>query len=547
MFANMKIGMRLALGFGLVILLLAVIVGVGMRNLERMDGAVTTIVDERYPNAVIVTDIRGNLNVIARGVRNLLLVTEKSDLDKERARIVDARKKIGESLAELERRVQDEKGKELMKAVAEVRTRYIGNQEQIMSLINAGKKDEATRYLLTEGRVVVGEYFDKLDKLVQHQAEQMNEASKTAKEDYKEASRLMLVLAALAIGFASFAAYWVTRSITRPLNQAVKAANQLAEGDLTVRIEARTKDETGLLLASMQNMSHKITQIISEVRSAAEALYGASGQVSATAQSLSQGASEQAASVEETSASIEQMSASINQNAENAKVTDGMATKASKEAEEGGEAVGQTVSAMKQIADKIGIIDDIAYQTNLLALNAAIEAARAGEHGKGFAVVATEVRKLAERSQGAAQEISELAADSVQMAERAGKLLVEIVPTVSKTCDLVQEIAAASQEQSSGVAQINTAMSQMNQVTQQSASASEELAATAEEMNGQAEQLKQLMAFFRIAEDAPAQPQARTAPQDAPRPEGFAGRLLGAAAPLPAVEAAGAPGDFVRF
>jgi methyl-accepting chemotaxis protein len=196
---------------------------------------------------------------------------------------------------------------------------------------------------------------------------------------------------------------------------------------------------------------------------------------------------------------MEQMSASVNQNTENAKLTDNMASKASKEAVEGGTAVKQTVDAMKQIASKIGIIDDIAYQTNMLALNAAIEAARAGEHGKGFAVVAAEVRKLAERSQVAAQEIGELAGGSVKMAERAGTLLDEIVPSIQKTSDLVQEIAAGSSEQSSGIGQINSAMSQLSQITQQNASASEQLAATAEEMNGQSEQLQQTMAFFKLS------------------------------------------------
>ena len=202
------------------------------------------------------------------------------------------------------------------------------------------------------------------------------------------------------------------------------------------------------------------------------------------------------------------MTASINQNTENAKVTDTMATKAAREAEQGGEAVTKTVEAMKQIAGKIGIIDDIAYQTNLLALNAAIEAARAGEHGKGFAVVAAEVRKLAERSQVAAQEIGELASNSVGMAERAGKLLDEMLPSIRKTSDLVQEIAAASQEQSAGVGQINGAMGQLSKATQQNASASEQLAATAEEMGGQAGQLTDLMSFFKIE---PAATTERTA------------------------------------
>jgi methyl-accepting chemotaxis protein len=276
-----------------------------------------------------------------------------------------------------------------------------------------------------------------------------------------------------------------------------------ADGDLTQRI---TRDYSGLfgkVKDSANSTADNLTRVMGEVRAAADALTGAANQVSATAQSLSQAASEQAASVEETTASIDVMSASITQNSDNAKVTDGMATKASKEATDGGGAVSQTVTAMKQIAAKIGIVDDIAYQTNLLALNAAIEAARAGEHGKGFAVVAAEVRKLAERSQEAAKEIGELAGNSVDTAERAGKLLDEIVPSIQRTSELVQEIAAASAEQSESVVQIGGAMGQLSKATQQNASASEELAATSEELSGQAEQLQQSVAFFNLGDEAP--------------------------------------------
>jgi methyl-accepting chemotaxis protein len=286
----------------------------------------------------------------------------------------------------------------------------------------------------------------------------------------------------------------------------------LATGDLTQRIDLECQGVFRQVKDDANATCDKLAAIIDEVRGAADALTGASGQVSATAQSLSQAASEQASSVEETTGSIEMMSASISQNSDNARVTDSMATKASREAGDGGVAVTQTVEAMKQIAQKISIVDDIAYQTNLLALNAAIEAARAGEHGKGFAVVAAEVRKLAERSQEAAKEIGDLADHSVNTAEKAGKLLGEIVPSIQKTSELVQEIAAASQEQSQSVTQIGGAMGQLSKATQQNASASEELAATAEELSGQAEQLQQAMAFFGTGGKDAAAPVERRAP-----------------------------------
>ncbi len=271
-----------------------------------------------------------------------------------------------------------------------------------------------------------------------------------------------------------------------------------SRGDLTFRIEREYRGLFAEVKASGNSTAENLARVLGEVRTTANALTGAAGQVSATAQSLSQAASQQAASVEETTSQVDAMAASINHNAENAKITGEMATRTSLEASEGGEVVKQTVDAMKQIASKIGIVDDIAYQTNLLALNAAIEAARAGEHGKGFAVVAAEVRKLAERSQTAAREIGALAGTSVGTAERAGHLLHQIVPSIQKTSDLVQEIAVASTDQTESVVQIGGAMGQLSKATQQNASASEQLAATSEELLGQAANLQQTVEFFKV-------------------------------------------------
>ena len=380
----------------------------------------------------------------------------------------------------------------------------------------AWKNSFAEGFLPTRSALLAGEYLKanelllkKINPLyatsIKHAQGLLDHMSNAAKAEHESVvagnqntRKVITGLIVAGLAFSILFAVFIVRGIVTALRDAVSAANRLAEGDLTVRFESDRKDEVGQLMVALRDMSAKLSQIIGEVLGAADKLSSASEEVSTTAKRMSQAASEQAASVEETSASIEQMSASINQNAENAKVTDGMAAHAAQQAGEGGAAVKSTVTAMKQIAGKIGIIDDIAYQTNLLALNAAIEAARAGAHGKGFAVVAAEVRKLAERSGVAAREIGEVAGSSVELAERAGKLLDEIVPAINRTSGLVQKITAASEEQSSGAAQVNVAVGQLNQVTQQNASSSEEMAAIAEEMSEQAEQLQRLMAFFKV-------------------------------------------------
>jgi methyl-accepting chemotaxis protein len=541
MFKNLKIAIKLALAFGLVLVLLIVISATGSLRLIDLSNSTDNITKNLWPKVLLLQDGLAGVNEVGISVRDMALAPNADAQQKAKARIIEGRANIGKAWEALKPKLLQPKGKEMMDGILATRERYIAAQNQIIKLAEEGKKQDATDFLNGEFRAVAGDYRKRVNDLVKYQGELLDAVGAEATKTAETGMVMNIGLSAAAVLIALIGAFLVTRSITQPLNLAVTAADELAQGNLTVKISSDSRDETGMLMASMANLAGKLAQIIREVKTAADALNNAAGQVSATAQSLSQSSSEQAASVEETTASIEQMTASITQNTENAKVTDNMATKSSVEATQGGTAVKETVEAMKSIAGKIGIIDDIAYQTNLLALNAAIEAARAGEHGKGFAVVAAEVRKLAERSQVAAQEIGQLAGSSVKMAEEAGKLLDEMVPSIKKTSDLVQEIAAASQEQSQGVGQINGAMGQLNKATQQNASASEELAATSEEMGGQAAQLQELMEFFKIEEQGvgagATAKRARPAAAAAPK-----ARSSARPAAVAAVE-----GDFERF
>ena len=862
MFKNMKIGVRLGIGFAVTLVLLITIAVIGYTRLSTLNSEIEDLIKDKFPKTVLANDIIDQINVNARAMRNALLVKDPAEVQKEMDRIVAARKLIGEGFDKLDKAITSDAGRKVFAKTQEVRALFVGDLDKFTNLMNAGKKDEATDLIITKLRKTQADYIEGVIALIDFQSKLMEESGTRANEIASDAQRLLLILGIAATLLTLLFAWFITRSITGPVNTVVGAANKMAEGDFNFKLDVDTKDEVGVLAkaveavqASVQsliadagmlsqaavagklatradaskhqgdfqkivvgvndtldavinplnvaanyvdriskgdipnkitdsyngdfnilknnlntcvdavnllvsdagmlakaavdgklatradtakhqgdfqaivkgvndtldavigplnvaagyvdriskgdipnkitdtyngdfnilknnlntcvdavnalvsdanmlakaavdgklatradaskhqgdfqkivagvnntldavigplnvtakyvddiskgvippiitdnyngdfnviktnlnnmvkmmsdllaqtdilikgavageletranadlfvggwnelvagvndilnnvvppiqdvqrvmgaleqgdmtqtitasyqgdfntlkeainNTIAKLIDTITQINTAADALTNAASQVSATAQSLSQSSSEQAASVEETTSSMEEMTASISQNTENAKVTDGMASKSAKEAAEGGEAVNKTVEDMKSIAGKIGIIDDIAYQTNLLALNAAIEAARAGDHGKGFAVVAAEVRKLAERSQIAAQEIGNLASSSVKQAERAGMLLTEMVPSIRKTSDLVQEIASASQEQSSGVAQINGAMGQLNQTTQQNASASEELAATAEELGAQANELQQTMTFFKL-------------------------------------------------
>jgi methyl-accepting chemotaxis protein len=531
----MKIGVRLGLGFFLVVVVLAAALGESVVRMSEMNLGVQRLVGNYFPKTEQANDVIDNINAIAIAMRDIALLGDKDALSAGIAKIDQCRALIKERLARLDASITTQKGRELLAVVVEERKRYVDGQDEFLRLSASGKQAEAKTLLTSVVRAHQASYTKAVADLIRFQSELVEQQGQDAIALYQSTLRLMLLLVGAGIVISALIAFAITRSVTRPLAQAVHAAQRIAAGDMTVQIDSDARDETGALLTALQGMVRQLSKIISDVRGAADTLSSASVQVSATSQSLSQASSEQAASVEETSASIDQVSASITQSAENAKVTEDIAVNAAAQAVDGGRAVAETAAAMRDIAAKIGIIDDIAYQTNLLALNAAIEAARAGEHGRGFAVVASEVRKLAERCQIAAREIGEVAGGSVALSEQAGQLLAGIVPAINRTADLVQEISAAAQEQSVGVGQVNAAMLQLSQLTQQNASASEELAATSEEMSAQAAQLQELMTFFNTSDSAGAEAAKATSNQT------DAIGLRASNAPL------GAEASFVRF
>ena len=395
-------------------------------------------------------------------------------------------------------------------------------EDAILADVSDGRIDVARRRYAEE-YMPVRQQQEQLITDMEHATRELKaKALADAQRTYQTTRTLTVIMLGVLIVAGVTVSLLLASSLSRTIRASTEHLKMMATGDLGTRLTVTASDETGVLARTLNEFADELTRIIGEVRAGAGSLTEAASHVSSTAQLLSQSTSEQAAVVEETTASLEEMSSSITQNADNSRQMEQTAVQGARDADEGGRAVRETTDAMKAIAQKISIIEEIAYQTNLLALNAAIEAARAGEHGKGFAVVATEVRKLAERSQEAAAEIGGLAANSVRVAEHSGSLLAQLVPAIRRTSELVQGVAASSSEQASSVGQINTAMTRMEQVTQRNASAAEELASTAEELAAQADALMQLMAFFR---DATAGRNARPgtgvrAPRDAYAPPG---------------------------
>jgi methyl-accepting chemotaxis protein len=555
MLSNWKIGKRLTLAFTVTLLLVGIVAGAGFWGLSQMVSTVDAILNHDAKLMQHASDLEARTLNLRRYEKDVFLnVADKDKVAEYAAKWKEAYGAGVTNVGELTKLSSGEDTTAIDSMRKDLAT-YSTGFETVLRGIDAGtiRTPAAANDAISPYKDDIRRLDAAASELAAKNVERMNNKGRTVVDAETRTRTTMWAICLAGVVIVFFLTIVITRSITAPILEVVELARKLAEGENDFEVPERGNDETGMLLGAMKkmvdsnaqmiaaaagiasgdlrvrvaprsdrdalghalsNMIDKLTEIITEVRSGAGALTVASTQVSSSAQSLSQGTSQQASSVEETTSSLQQMSASITQNAENSGQMESMAVKGTADVDESAQAVRQSVEAMSRIAEKISIIEEIAYQTNLLALNAAIEAARAGEHGRGFAVVATEVRKLAERSQAAAKDIGGLATSSVDVAQRSGRLLTDLVPTIRRTADLVREVAAASSEQSAGVSQINKAMTLVDQVTQRNASASEELASTAEEMAAQAEALQQTISFFRTA--GAAAPVAARKPEHRP-------------------------------
>ncbi len=539
LFKNLKIGVRMGLSFSLTILLTVLIGVFAIKNMHKLSGLTGKLYKHPYTVSTAALRINADLIKIHRSMKDVALARDAAGIKTAVAKVGAYEKNVYADIDLINERFLG--NKQQVEELRNLFTDWRPIREEVIALMQAGKRSKAAA--ITKGKGAA--HVQKLDAAIksfidfaQGKADGFLTNAGTTRD---KTLTVMYVVIGLAILMGALLAFFMTRSITGPVARAVDVANAISQGDISADVRITGQDEIGQLLENMKKMVDnlkgtarvaeqiadgdltvkvnllsdkdvlgksldamvtKLGAIVADVIGAANNVAGGSQQMSSSSEEMSQGASAQASSAEQASSSMEEMASNIRQNAENALETEKIAQKSADDANEGGDAVAQTVTAMKKIAEKISIVEEIARQTDLLALNAAIEAARAGEHGKGFAVVASEVRKLAERSQTAAAEISKVSGSSVEVAEKAGDLLAKIVPDIQKTSDLVQEISAASNEQNSGADQVNTAIQQLDQITQQNASASEEMASTAEELAGQADMLQATIAFFKIDQSA---------------------------------------------
>jgi methyl-accepting chemotaxis protein len=537
-------------GFGAVLMMMLAIVLITFASLRTVDRNILQVKDRDLPMALLADRMELNVSKVMETLNNAALTNDLIGKAMEGRSQHDEFLQAVETFKAMYQQQNDVNKMQLLETMSAAMTElYETGQRMMFAYANEGK--EAGDSVMAEFDLDAAHLAQLVKAFREAQVEQIHLATATIEQASTQVKMVQGILGMIALITGVAISFIITRSIVQPLNVGVDMARRMAVGDTTMELTQTTVDETGQLLKAMQEMVEsnrevarmaglvaegdllvelkersdedelikaladmviKLRQVINQVRDAVENVSSGAQAMSISSEEMSQGATEQAASAEEASSSIEEMTANIRQNADNAQQTEEIAMQAAKNAEEGGEAVKATLAAMKEIAAKITIIEEISRQTNLLALNAAIEAARAGEHGRGFAVVAAEVRKLAERSQVAAAEINKLSVSSVSVAEKAGRMLDNLVPSIQRTAELVQEIAAASKEQDAGAEQISAAIMQLDKVIQQNAAATEEMASTAEELSGQSQQLQEMVAFFKIKEAGRISSRYRTSP-----------------------------------
>ncbi|KTT96899.1 chemotaxis protein [Sphingomonas sanguinis] len=530
------IKMKLAASYAVIIVLMLAVVGVGVTKMSALNEAITEVIAGPSKRLEIALRVNERMNKTLRFEKNMALTEDEGLTQKFDAENMKARNEVRELIA-TGISIATAEGKPRWMQVQSLFDQYVPINDQVRRLALANKNTEAGQVSVTKSREVAGAMSQQLDQIVGIAQDGMKQADADTNEQYANARNILFITAGLALLVAIAGAFWISRIVSQGLNKVSVAIDAVAIGDLSQDVTVTSNDEIKDLVETVNRMTANLRQsaeladtiasgdltvdhqplsdkdtlghalvamverlrgVVGDATQAAQNVAAGSQQLSSSSEQVSQGATEQAAAAEEASASMEQMAANIKQNADNATQTEKIARQSSQDAEISGQAVQKAVIAMRTIAEKIGIVQEIARQTDLLALNAAVEAARAGEHGRGFAVVAAEVRKLAERSQSAAAEISGMSSDTVGAATQAGDMLVKLVPDIRRTAELVAEISAACREQDIGAVQINEAIQQLDKVTQQNASASEQISSTSEELASQAEELQESIAYFRV-------------------------------------------------
>ena len=527
---NLKLAPRMALAFGLQMTITAVLVIIAIASARSTESEFKQVQGNYLPKVFTLVEWETEINEIARSARNMLIMDNEADVAKQRQEIDSSRANIKKYAEALEATIVSTEGKAALAELMKVRANFIQDLDEFMALVAKGDKDSARKQLLEKTRITQLAYIEAMDKLTTQQKAMLDTAATEVHEEIALEITLLVSGLIVALLLSVAMSWWLVRSITTPMKEALALSEAVAQGDLSYSIQAEGRNEMAVLMRSLGAMSQRLSDVVGTVRVNAEAVATASAQIAQGTQDLSQRTEEQASSLQQTASSMEELGSTVKNNSDNARQANQLAQQASGVAQQGGSVVADVVNTMgeinhssRQIADIIGVIDGIAFQTNILALNAAVEAARAGEQGRGFAVVAGEVRNLAQRSAEAAKEIKSLISASVEKVEkgstlvdRAGQTMTEVVHCIQRVSDLVGEISTSSVQQSEGVSQVGEAVTQMDRATQQNAALVEESAAAAESLRSQAQQLMKSVAHFKLSgHGAPALAPSR---QDAPAP-----------------------------